>query len=51
LLDVWDGRDMPPLRIAAWDDHPNAAGNRLVAERLYKEILTHRRVLGLPEAE
>jgi D-alanyl-lipoteichoic acid acyltransferase DltB (MBOAT superfamily) len=51
LLDLWKDRDMPPLRIAAWDNHPNAAGNRLVAERLHEEMLAHRRVLRFPEAE
>lgn len=32
---VYEGHDRDDLQIAAWDDHPNAAGHQLVAERLY----------------
>ena len=36
--DVYKGHDIAILRLAEWDDHPNALGHRLVAERLYREI-------------
>lgn len=36
LLDVYADRDHTKLRVAPWDDHPNPAGHRLVADRLYK---------------
>jgi hypothetical protein len=34
LFDLWQGHDKTALRIAEWDTHPNANGNRLIAERL-----------------
>jgi D-alanyl-lipoteichoic acid acyltransferase DltB (MBOAT superfamily) len=36
--DVYKDRDIATLRLAEWDDHPNALGHRLVAERLYREL-------------
>jgi hypothetical protein len=47
LLELWRGRDVDSLRIAAWDDHPNAAGNRLIAEQLAALVLQHAQELGL----
>jgi hypothetical protein len=38
LFDIWSGRDPVAFRIAPWDNHPNAAANRLIAERLYQLI-------------
>jgi len=35
LFDVFPEADRPALRAAPWDDHPNTAGHRLVADRLY----------------
>jgi hypothetical protein len=42
----------PPvsLRVAAWDEHPNARGHRLVAERLYDELRKRDELLGLRPA-
>jgi hypothetical protein len=37
-LDVYDGHDAVQLRLAEWDDHPNAAGHVLIAERLHANI-------------
>jgi len=34
LTGVWQNHDQAALRIAPWDNHPNAAGNRLMAARL-----------------
>ena len=47
LLDLWHGRDAQALRIAEWDNHPNAEGNRLIAERLAVLLRDHRAALGL----
>ncbi len=47
LLDVWRDRDVGSLRVAAWDNHPNAAGNRLIAERLRELIQQHQREIGV----
>jgi D-alanyl-lipoteichoic acid acyltransferase DltB (MBOAT superfamily) len=38
LDDVYSGHDIEAIRLAEWDDHPNALGHRLVAERLYAEL-------------
>jgi hypothetical protein len=47
LLDLWQGHDANALRIAAWDNHPNAAGNRLIAERLHDLMRKHSGELRL----
>jgi len=41
LTDVWQNQDQATLRIAPWDNHPNAAGNRLMAARL-AELMQER---------
>jgi hypothetical protein len=41
LLHLWEGRDQPALRIAEADFHPNAAGNQLIAERLFELMQQH----------
>jgi hypothetical protein len=38
LFDVYEGADRPGLRVAPWDDHPNAAGHRLIADRFYDDL-------------
>ena len=50
LFHLWDGRDKPSLRIAEWDEHANAAGNRVIAERLFTLIQQHRTELGIGAA-
>jgi D-alanyl-lipoteichoic acid acyltransferase DltB (MBOAT superfamily) len=38
LFDVFPPAARPSLRVAPWDDHPNAAGHRAIADRLAPEI-------------
>jgi hypothetical protein len=38
LTKVYGEGDHSNLRIAAWDDHPNVAGHRLLAEELYRQM-------------
>jgi hypothetical protein len=36
LLDLWEARRaLETLRIAQWDNHPNALGNRIIADQLH----------------
>jgi hypothetical protein len=35
LSDVYKSQDPASIRVAEWDDHPNAKGHALVAARLY----------------
>ena len=42
LFDVYDGHDKTPLRVAEWDNHPNVAGSKLIADRLFDELQKHR---------
>ncbi len=37
--DVYEGLDYDSLRVAPWDRHPNAAGHRVIADRLYQEMI------------
>jgi len=39
LDDVYRNQNMASIRLAEWDDHPSAAGHRLVAARLYQDLL------------
>jgi D-alanyl-lipoteichoic acid acyltransferase DltB (MBOAT superfamily) len=39
LYHVYPEADHAALRVAPWDDHPNAAGHRLIADRLYEELV------------
>lgn len=39
LFDVFPAADRPALRVAPWDDHPNAAGHRRVADHLYQALV------------
>jgi D-alanyl-lipoteichoic acid acyltransferase DltB (MBOAT superfamily) len=38
LADIYKGADVASIRLAEWDDHPNARGHELVASRLYAEL-------------
>lgn len=42
LSDVYRGHDISTVRVADWDNHPNANGHRLVAERLYTILREHQ---------
>jgi hypothetical protein len=51
LFDVYGDPDAyGALRIAEWDGHPNAEGNRLIADRLFDELRRHAPALHLVPA-
>jgi len=50
LFDLWQGLDADALRIAPWDNHPNRAGNELIANRLTELMRQHADELGLAKA-
>ena len=39
LFDDLSAEARPSLRVAPWDDHPNAEGHRLIADRFYGELV------------
>ena len=47
MLNVYDGQDPSRLRSVEWDSHPNAQGQRLIADRLYAELVRHDAELRL----
>ena len=49
LSEMWRGQDVASLQVAPWDRHPNAAGHRLIADRVY-ELLSAPGVLERPSA-
>jgi hypothetical protein len=38
LFDVYPTDRLDSLRVAPWDDHPNAEGHRIIAEALYHDL-------------
>jgi hypothetical protein len=42
LFDLWQNGDKSALQITEWDEHPNAAGHRLIANRLFELMHQHR---------
>ena len=38
LADIYKGVDVRSIRLAEWDEHPNARGHELIAARLYHEL-------------
>ena len=50
LFDLWQDRDKAELRLGEWDNHPNAAGHRVVAEQLLALVQQHRLALRLHPA-
>jgi hypothetical protein len=38
MNDLYEGQNLDTIRIAVWDNHPNARGHRLIADRLYAEL-------------
>jgi hypothetical protein len=47
LIGLWQSHDKSALRIATWDNHPNAAGNRLIAARIAQLMQEHAEALRL----
>ena len=46
IRDVYAGHDAQTLLLASWDKHPNAAGHKLIADRLFTELVERRGILS-----
>ena len=46
LSDVYQGHELAKLQYAAWDQHPNALGHRVIAEQMYQRLQTRPELLG-----
>jgi hypothetical protein len=44
LSHAYDNQDLDALVVAYWDKHPNAAGHRLIAEDLYRQLQQEPRI-------
>jgi len=42
---VYEGKDEIDLWVAEWDQHPNAKGHRIIADRLTRELLQRPAIL------
>ena len=38
LLHLYDGQDLAAIRVAPWDNHANALGQRMIADELYNQL-------------
>jgi len=47
LLHLYDGLDLSAIRVAPWDNHPNATGHRMIADALYAQLRQHAAALRL----
>jgi D-alanyl-lipoteichoic acid acyltransferase DltB (MBOAT superfamily) len=45
LSDVYKGEDLAAIRLAEWDQHPNARAHRLIAARIYDALQEKRDVI------
>ncbi len=52
IEDVYRGHDFTDIRLAEWDEHPNAVGHQMVADRLYSDLLERRdEIFAAPQLE
>jgi D-alanyl-lipoteichoic acid acyltransferase DltB (MBOAT superfamily) len=45
LSDVYKGEDLTAIRLAEWDEHPNARAHQLIAARIYDALKEKRDVI------
>jgi len=51
LSEVFAGQDLEAIRLAEWDDHPNAKGHQLVAQQLYAAIASRPEIIPPPTSD
>jgi hypothetical protein len=51
LSDVYAGEPLEVIRLAEWDEHPNAKGHRLIADKLYAAIESRSDIILRPRDE
>jgi D-alanyl-lipoteichoic acid acyltransferase DltB (MBOAT superfamily) len=50
LLHLYDGQELTAIRVAPWDNHPNAIGHRMIADGLYHQLRQNAASLHLRAA-
>ncbi len=48
LIHLYDGQDLSAIRVAPWDNHPNAIGHRQIADGIYAQLRQHAAELHIP---
>lgn len=46
LTDIYKNCNLDSIRLSNWDNHPNKQGHRLIAGKLYKQIIDKRKELN-----
>ncbi|RMD95041.1 MAG: hypothetical protein D6813_01090 [Calditrichaeota bacterium] len=47
ILDVFANKKVEDLRVAPWDWHCNASGHKLIADRLYNELIKRKTIIPI----
>jgi hypothetical protein len=47
LDNAYEGYSREDVRLAAWDEHPNSLGHRLIAEALFAALIEDPGIIGL----
>ncbi|MDF1672838.1 MAG: SGNH/GDSL hydrolase family protein, partial [Vicingaceae bacterium] len=47
LVGIYDDIDVKTIQLSDWDSHPNEKGHQLIANKLFDEIIKHKKELKL----
>jgi hypothetical protein len=52
LDDIYKGKDPTKIRLAEWDEHPNAYGHQLIADQLFARLHAQRdQIFSIPPSK